>query len=65
MELGDHEIDRFIRAWKKDFGETLSEDDARAELSRLLTFLYALYDSTNGPDRPGGNNLPECDTMAA
>ena len=64
MELEDHEIERFRLAWEQDFGQLLSEADARAELSRLLTFLYALHDSTFGPDPQSGNNLLECGSMA-
>jgi hypothetical protein len=30
------------RSWRKDFGETLSREEARSELSRLLHFLYGL-----------------------
>lgn len=66
MELTDKEIERFRRAWLDDFGEAISADFARAELARLLTFLYTLYDAIYGVDRPhGGTGTAACDTMAA
>lgn len=64
MELEDHEIERFTLAWETDFGETLCENDARAELSRLLTFLYALHDSAHSSEPQSGNDLQECGSMA-
>ena len=63
MELAEHEIERFIRAWKKDFGETLSKDAARSELSRLLTFLRILAAATS-VDRTSSNDSAGRDTMA-
>ncbi len=63
MELAEHEIERFIRAWKKDFGETLSKDAARSELSRLLTFLRILASATS-VDRTSSSDSAGRDTMA-
>lgn len=63
MELAEHEIERFVRAWKKDFGETLSKDAAHSELSRLLTFLRILAAATS-VDRASSNDSAGRDTMA-
>jgi hypothetical protein len=38
MQLSDEQIGEFIEAWKADFGETLSIEEARAEALRLLDF---------------------------
>lgn len=42
MELTDEEVQIFIEGWRKDFGETLTPDEARAEATRLLTFFSTL-----------------------
>lgn len=64
MELADHEIERFIRAWKQDFGETLSNDAARAELSRLLIFLRLLSEASHHSNRPTGGGSSSRGTIA-
>ena len=38
MQLSDEQVKDFIDAWKADFGETLTVEDARAEALRLLDF---------------------------
>lgn len=49
VDLTDEEIQRFMKAWEEDFGERLSPEEARSELSRLLNFLYAIADAfSNG-----------------
>jgi len=65
MELEDHEIESFQRAWKNDFGEDISFEAARYELNRLLTFLDLLFDAFHGQDRPDGEQGSSCATMAA
>lgn len=45
VDLTDKEIQRFIEAWEKDFGEGLSKEEPQLELSRLLNFLYTLAEA--------------------
>jgi hypothetical protein len=63
MELSDHEIERFKAAWERDFGEAISVDFARSELSRLLTFLHLLAGAVYGSGRPAGAEGAGCDTL--
>ena len=42
MDLTETDIKEFIEAWKEDFGETLSPEEARAGIERLLAFFLAL-----------------------
>ncbi len=44
MILTDEDIQEFIKAWKEDFGETLSPEAAKSEINRLLTFFEMLED---------------------
>jgi archaellum biogenesis protein FlaJ (TadC family) len=38
MQLSDKQIKDLIECWKKDFGEVLSQKEARVEAVRLLDF---------------------------
>jgi hypothetical protein len=42
MDLTDKDINTFIDAWKKDFGEQLAPEQARADMHRLLDFFVTL-----------------------
>lgn len=42
MNLTDKQIQDFIDAWRKDFGETLSADSAEKEAKRLLDFFMKM-----------------------
>jgi hypothetical protein len=44
MELSEAQIKDFIGCWKRDFGEELAPDMARAEAMRLLDFFATLAD---------------------
>ena len=38
MQLSVQQIQAFMECWKKDFGEVLTPEEARAEAMRLLDF---------------------------
>jgi hypothetical protein len=42
MQLNIDELQEFAEIWKLEFGETISIEEARAELSRLLELLTLL-----------------------
>lgn len=42
MDLSANDIEEFREAWRRDFGELLSEGEARHQASRLLDFLLLL-----------------------
>lgn len=42
MTWSDEQVQSFIECWKKDFGEVLTPEQARAEAMRLLDFFAAL-----------------------
>lgn len=42
MELGDDDIREFADLWKQEFGETLSQGDARYHASQLMELYAAL-----------------------
>jgi len=44
VDLTNEDIQEFIKAWKGDFGETLSPGAARSEINRLMTFFNTLED---------------------
>ncbi len=48
MELTDEEVQLFIDGWRKDFGETLSPETARAEAMRLLFFFFSTLEELLG-----------------
>jgi hypothetical protein len=54
MQLEDEDIREFAELWEEEFGETLSEKDARHHASRLLTLyeLLATEPTTAEPDLP-------------
>lgn len=54
VDITDHDIQAFIEAWKKDFGETLTADQARPEASRLLTFFQAIGEVSNHEEKKEG-----------
>ena len=49
MQLSDQQIQGFIDAWKGDFGEVLTPDEARVEAMRLLDFFAALAEMLRHP----------------
>ena len=42
MDLSEEDIRGFIEAWRKDFGETLSREEAESTAKRLLDFFVRL-----------------------
>ena len=42
MQLNDDDIREFIEVWRKDFGETLSYEEARHHASQILTLYVAV-----------------------
>lgn len=42
MDLSDQDIEEFREAWRRAFGELLSESQARYHASRLMEFLLML-----------------------
>ena len=38
MTLSEQQVQSFIECWKKDFGEVLTPEEARAEATRLVEF---------------------------
>jgi hypothetical protein len=42
VQFTDEDIQEFIEVWKEEFGETITEDRARAEVQRLIDFFQAL-----------------------
>lgn len=49
MKLSDEQVQSFIECWKKDFGEVLTPEEARAEAMRLLDFFAALAEMLRHP----------------
>jgi hypothetical protein len=41
-EFTDKQVQNFIDAWEADFGERLTIEEARSELSRLLHFFLTI-----------------------
>lgn len=52
MQLSDERIRDFIEAWKSDFGETLTDANARSEAMRLLDFFATLAEAASCPPAP-------------
>jgi len=59
MELTPTDIDAFIEAWRDAFEETLSDNEARTEASRLLRFYAFLLEREPSaqPDGPQSTTL--------
>lgn len=62
MQLSDEQINTFIEAWKMDFGEILTFEDARAEASRLLEFFGQFSEGLarirhRARETPAANNI--------
>ena len=57
MEIDDEAIREFCEIWKKEFGEVLSESEARLQGSRLLE-LYSLLAHVE-PAQPSTNSSPD------
>lgn len=49
MTLSEEQVQSFIECWKKDFGEVLTPEEARAEAMRLLDFFAALAEMLRHP----------------
>jgi hypothetical protein len=64
MNLTDEEIQGFIDAWERDFGERLPKDRARTEIERLLFFFAMLGRALHPRPRLGPLLDDECDTIA-
>ena len=58
MEIASHRLTEFCAAYQQDFGESISADEAREMLSRLVTF-YALVDRLQKRAQDGGENVHE------
>lgn len=61
MNLSDQQIQDFIEAWRKDFGETLSPEAAEKEAARLIDFFMQMEEGLRSQrtqaDRP--DHLPD------
>lgn len=53
MKLSDDDIQEFIGIWKKEFGETLSPDEARHEASQLIRLCALLAQPLPNQRKPG------------
>lgn len=53
VELSHEDIQAFIEAWKRDFGEVLTPECAESEIRRLLHFFGTLEAVLEGRTRPG------------
>ena len=42
MQLTDHDIREFTEAWRKDFGEVLSPDQARHEATKIIRLFRSI-----------------------
>ncbi|MEK7615880.1 MAG: hypothetical protein AAB420_01565 [Patescibacteria group bacterium] len=49
-ELSDHDLNEFIRLWKKEFGEDLPLEQARLVASQLLELYGELAKVADKPD---------------
>lgn len=64
MNLTYEQINDFIAAWKRDFGETLSPEISELEVNRLLEFFADMTEDRGAPnDR--GQDLGEGDGLKA
>lgn len=61
MQLSNEQIQSFIECWQKDFGETLTPEQARVEALRLLEFFAVLADILRS-DRPSRVDPAEATT---
>lgn len=61
MNLSDQQIQNFIEAWRKDFGEALSAESAEKEATRQLDFFMQMEEGLRSQrtqaDRP--DHLPD------
>ncbi len=63
MNLTDQQIQRLIDAWQKDFGETLSFEEAEKEAKRLVAFFMTLAE--NESRRRVAKTIPAAPTSTA
>lgn len=54
VDLSDTDITEFITAWRADFGDVLSLEEARSEALRLLHFFGTLEEALRLEDDPPG-----------
>lgn len=60
MDLTEEDVNDFIVAWNKDFGETPAPDVARSEMRRLLDFFVTLEELLHNridPDEQESANI--------
>jgi len=50
MELTKEQVQAFIEAWQKDFGDRLSFEEAGVEAKRLLDFFAAMAEILRRPE---------------
>jgi hypothetical protein len=62
MQLSDEQIQGLITAWKADFGEVLSPEQARTEATRLLDFFGKFADGLTRI-RKRSKEAPSSDTI--
>ncbi len=55
MEFSDADIQAFIEAWEKDFGETLTPSDATHHATRLMQFALLAARPLPDDDEPNQN----------
>ncbi len=58
MQLSDDDIQEFIEIWKKEFGETISVDDARRHATQLLTLFRSVARDALNARGGGDTNIP-------
>ncbi len=51
MTITQEEIDRFRQIWQEEYGEKISEDEARAHISRLDALYLFLARAKQRPDK--------------
>ncbi len=52
MDLSDDEVTEYARLWAQEFGEELSDDDARHHATRLLELYLALAGEPPAEESP-------------
>lgn len=65
MRLSKARVQKFAEAWQADFGEPLALDQARVELTRLLTFFLLMAESVRARPRRPEKPSPDRDSMAS
>ena len=59
MTLSEEQVQSFIECWKKDFGEVLTPEEARAEAMRLLDFFVLFAEGLTRLRKVGLEEVPD------